>query len=53
LQQPYDIHEDWIEFFDRNSIHLKRQERYHEYILRKTKEYSQREASPIGGDSDD
>ena len=37
MQQPYDIHEDWIEFFNKDSAQPK-QEHYHEYILRKMKE---------------
>ena len=32
----HDIHEDWIEFFNKDSARL--QERYHEYILRRLRE---------------
>lgn len=37
MQQPHDIHEDWIEFFNKDSAQPN-QERYHEYILRKLRE---------------
>ncbi len=38
MHQPYDIHEDWIEFFNKDSTPTVKQERYHEYILRRLKE---------------
>jgi hypothetical protein len=37
----HDIHEDWIEFFHKDSIY----ESYHEYILRRLKEDRENEAS--------
>ena len=36
MQMHHDIHEDWIEFFFKDSVPPR--ELYHEYILRRLKE---------------
>ena len=42
MQMLHDIHEDWIEFFHKDSVPPR--EHYHEYILRRLKEERENEA---------
>ena len=46
MPQPHDIHEDWIEFFNRDST-PPQQERYYAYMLRRSKEEGMKDSDKM------